>query len=125
MQMSHRSIKSSCSGPVKSRSGTWTSATAGPHRHWHVDIAYINIASTFYYLCSVLDGYSRSTIYWDIREAMTEQSSSPSATANSRPLASSAVNAENLPVNYKPIIIPSRLAHQQVHSPPLPQLHSR
>src|SRR5581483_8802580 len=27
-----------------------------PHEHWHVDVAYLNVAGTFYYLCSVLDG---------------------------------------------------------------------
>ena len=44
----------------------------GPHQHWHVDIAYLNISATFYYLCSVLDGYSRAIIHWEIREAMKE-----------------------------------------------------
>jgi hypothetical protein len=24
-----------------------------PHQHWHVDIAYLNICSTFYYVCSM------------------------------------------------------------------------
>ena len=43
-----------------------------PHEHWHIDIAYVNIASTFYYLCSVLDGYSRALVHWEIRESMTE-----------------------------------------------------
>jgi len=44
-----------------------------PHRHWHVDISYINIAGTFYYLCSVLDGYSRYLLHWEIRESMLEE----------------------------------------------------
>ena len=43
-----------------------------PHQHWHIDIAYLNIASTFYYLCSLLDGASRSIVHWEIREQMTE-----------------------------------------------------
>jgi putative transposase len=43
-----------------------------PHEHWHVDVSYLNIAGTFYYLCSILDGYSRSIVHWEIREAMTE-----------------------------------------------------
>jgi hypothetical protein len=25
-----------------------------PHEHWHIDVAYINICGTFYYLCSIL-----------------------------------------------------------------------
>jgi len=37
-----------------------------------VDVSYINIHGTFYYLCSVLDGCSRSIVHWDIRETMTE-----------------------------------------------------
>jgi len=44
----------------------------GPHRHWHIDIAYINVAGTFYYLCTVLDGFSRAVVHWEIREAMRE-----------------------------------------------------
>src|SRR5262249_374627 len=43
-----------------------------PHEHWHVDIAYLNLSGTFYYLCSILDGYSRSILHWEIRETMTE-----------------------------------------------------
>jgi putative transposase len=43
-----------------------------PHEHWHVDISYVNICGTFYYLCSVLDGCSRYIVHWDIRESMTE-----------------------------------------------------
>jgi putative transposase len=43
-----------------------------PHQHWHIDVSYINIRGTFYYLCSVLDGYSRSIVHWDVRESMTE-----------------------------------------------------
>jgi transposase InsO family protein len=44
----------------------------GPHEHWHVDLSYINICGTFYYMCSVLDGYSRFLVHWDIRESMKE-----------------------------------------------------
>ena len=43
-----------------------------PHQHWHIDISYINICGTFYYLCAVLDGYSRFIVHWDIKESMTE-----------------------------------------------------
>ena len=43
-----------------------------PHQHWHVDVSYINICGTFYYLCSVLDGYSRYIVHWEIREQMRE-----------------------------------------------------
>jgi len=43
-----------------------------PHEHWHIDVSYLNICGTFYYLCSVLDGYSRYIVHWEIRESMTE-----------------------------------------------------
>ena len=43
-----------------------------PHEHWHIDISYINISGTFYYMCSVLDGFSRYIVHWDIKESMTE-----------------------------------------------------
>mgnify|MGYP001567260676 FL=1 len=43
-----------------------------PHEHWHIDVSYLNISGTFYYLCAVLDGYSRQIIHWEIRETMKE-----------------------------------------------------
>jgi putative transposase len=43
-----------------------------PHDHWHVDISYINIIGTFYYLCSILDGCSRDVIHWEIKPQMQE-----------------------------------------------------
>lgn len=44
-----------------------------PHEHWHIDVSYINICGTFFYLCSLLDGYSRFLVHWEIRESMTER----------------------------------------------------
>jgi transposase InsO family protein len=44
-----------------------------PHEHWHIDISYINIHGTFYYLSTILDGYSRYIVHWEIRRSMTEQ----------------------------------------------------
>jgi transposase InsO family protein len=46
--------------------------SAGRHQHWHIDVSYLNVGGTFYYLCSVLDGFSRYIVNWDIRESMTE-----------------------------------------------------
>jgi putative transposase len=43
-----------------------------PHEHWHVDISYVNICGTFYYLVSVLDGCSRFIVHWELRESMRE-----------------------------------------------------
>jgi putative transposase len=44
-----------------------------PHEHWHVDVSYLNLGGTFYYLCSLLDGYSRLIVHWEIRASMTER----------------------------------------------------
>ena len=52
--------------------GTGFEQPLRPHEHWHVDISYINVAGTFFYLCSLLDGYSRFIVHWEIRESMTE-----------------------------------------------------
>jgi len=43
-----------------------------PHCHWHIDVSYLNIAGTFYFLCSILDGYSRFIVHHEIREKMEE-----------------------------------------------------
>jgi transposase InsO family protein len=55
-----------------SKKGTGFRQPSAAHHHWHIDISYINLAGTFYYMCSVLDGYSRFIVHWDIREQMTE-----------------------------------------------------
>ena len=55
-----------------SKKGTGFVQPLEPHEHWHTDISYLNICGTFYYLCSVLDGCSRSNLQWEIRESMTE-----------------------------------------------------
>lgn len=44
-----------------------------PHEHWHIDISYVNLRGTFYYLCSILDGCSRFIVHWELRPAMLEQ----------------------------------------------------
>jgi transposase InsO family protein len=55
-----------------SKKGTGFHQPSGPHQHWHIDISYLNLGGTFYYLCSILDGYSRSIVHWEIRPAMKE-----------------------------------------------------
>jgi putative transposase len=55
-----------------SKKGTGFHQPRAPHRHWHIDVSYINIAGTFYHLISVLDGYSRFIVHWEIRERSTE-----------------------------------------------------
>lgn len=56
-----------------SQKGTGFNQPRQPHAHWHIDIAYLNICGTFYYLCALLDGFSRYIVHWEIRESMTEK----------------------------------------------------
>jgi putative transposase len=56
----------------RSPKGTGFHQPTAPHQHWHTDISYLNLGGTFYYLCSVLDGYSRAILHWEIRESMKE-----------------------------------------------------
>lgn len=55
-----------------SKKGTGFVQPLAPHEHWHVDVSYLNLGGTFYYLCSLLDGCSRYIVHWDVREAMKE-----------------------------------------------------
>ena len=56
-----------------SKKGTGFEQPLKPHEHWHIDVSYINVAGTFYYMFTVLDGCSRAVVHWDIRASMTEQ----------------------------------------------------
>jgi hypothetical protein len=38
----------------KSKKGTGFGQPSKPHDHWHVDVSYLNIGGTFYFMCSVL-----------------------------------------------------------------------
>jgi putative transposase len=55
-----------------SRKGKGFEQPLRPHEHWHVDVSYLNICGTFFFLCSILDGYSRFVVHWEIRETMKE-----------------------------------------------------
>lgn len=55
-----------------SRKGKGFNQPSGPHRHWHIDVANVNICGTFYFMTTILDGYSRYIIHWEIREKMEE-----------------------------------------------------
>ena len=57
----------------KSLKGTGFVQPLAAHDHWHVDVAYLNIRGTFYFIASVLDGFSRSVVHWEIREKMEER----------------------------------------------------
>jgi len=55
-----------------SKKGTGFVQPDGPHQHWHLDISYVNLGGTFYFLITVLDGYSRYIVHTEIRENMRE-----------------------------------------------------
>jgi putative transposase len=57
---------------VESLKGTGFTQPLSPHEHWHVDISYVNVRGTFYYLIGVLDGASRYIVHWELRESMRE-----------------------------------------------------
>jgi putative transposase len=42
------------------------------HQHWHIDISYVKVQYTFYFLISILDGYSRYIVHSELRIHMLE-----------------------------------------------------
>ena len=60
------------SSPNSTKKGTGFVQPLQCHEHWHVDVSYLKIAGTFYFLCSLLDGCSRFIVHWEIREKMEE-----------------------------------------------------
>jgi transposase InsO family protein len=58
--------------PNVTKKGTGFVQPLRPHQEWHVDVSYLNICGTFYFLCSILDGYSRFIVHWEIRDKMEE-----------------------------------------------------
>jgi putative transposase len=58
--------------PHITKKGTGYVQPLKPHQEWHVDVSFLNIAGTFYFLCSILDGYSRFIVHSEIREKMEE-----------------------------------------------------
>jgi transposase InsO family protein len=59
--------------PANERKGKGFHQPGGPHRHWHIDFSHLNVCGTFYHLCSIIDGYSRLVVHWEIRETMFEK----------------------------------------------------
>ena len=58
--------------PTNERKGKGFHQPSRAHRHWHIDFSHLNICGTFYHICSILDGYSRYVVHWEIRETMLE-----------------------------------------------------
>ena len=57
----------------ESKKGTGFVQPLKAHEQWHSDITNITAGDTVYYLISILDGYSRSIIAWELRESMKVQ----------------------------------------------------
>lgn len=55
-----------------SKKGTGFVQPLRPHAHWHIDVSHLNLGGTFYFLCSILDGFSRFMVHWEIRPKMEE-----------------------------------------------------
>ena len=58
--------------PNVTKKGTGFVQPLKPHEHWHVDVSYLNVAGTYYFLCSILDGCSRFIVHHEIRDKMEE-----------------------------------------------------
>jgi putative transposase len=59
--------------PVKSTGkGKGFTQPDAVHDHWHVDISYINILGTIFFLITVMDGASRYIVHHELRTHMTE-----------------------------------------------------
>ncbi|MDQ3194674.1 MAG: IS3 family transposase, partial [Bacteroidota bacterium] len=56
----------------KSSKGRGFEQPTGQHKHWHVDIKYVNFKGTFLFLISVIDGYSRYIVHHELRQNMQE-----------------------------------------------------
>ena len=60
-------------GVKVSKKGTGFEQPLQAHEHWHSDITNVSVGDTVYFLISILDGYSRSIIAWDLRDSMKAQ----------------------------------------------------
>lgn len=51
--------------------GTKPPAPTGPNQRWHTDIMYLRVGDVWYFLVTVLDGYSRYVVHWELLATMT------------------------------------------------------
>lgn len=56
-----------------SSKGTGFEQPIAPHEHWHIDFTYLRIKDVFYFLVTVMDGYSRAILSWDLKPHMTQE----------------------------------------------------
>jgi transposase InsO family protein len=114
-----------------SKKGRGFHAPGAPHEHWHVDVSYLNLGGTFYYLASVLDGFSRSIVHWDIRTSLTEadielilERANPSADGQARPRVISDNGPQFIARDFKEFIRLSGMTHVRT-SPFYPQSNGK
>lgn len=58
--------------PKESGKGRGFTQPVRPHEHWHIDISYVKVQCTFYFLISILDGFSRYIVHSELRVHMEE-----------------------------------------------------
>lgn len=58
--------------PTATEKGKGFNQPQAIHQHWHTDISYVSILGTFYFLISVLDGFSRCVLHHELRAHMEE-----------------------------------------------------
>jgi putative transposase len=103
---------------------------AKAHQHWHVDVSYINVSGTFYYLASVLDGYSRAIVGWNLRESMKESDieilleAAKEKHPNARPRVISDNGPQFIAADFKEFIRISAMTHVRT-SPYYPQSNGK
>lgn len=52
------------------RTGEKPEAPTRPHQRWHTDIMYLRVADVWYFLVTVLDGFSRYVVHWELLTSM-------------------------------------------------------
>lgn len=57
----------------RSKKGDGFDQPIAPHEHWHTDFTYLRIKGVFYFLVTVLDGYSRAILSWNLKPTMTQE----------------------------------------------------
>jgi putative transposase len=52
------------------RSGEKPEAPTRPYQRWHTDIMYLRVGDVWYFLVTVLDGFSRYVVHWELLTSM-------------------------------------------------------
>lgn len=52
------------------RTGEKPAVPTRPNQRWHTDIMYLRVADTWYFLVTLIDGYSRYVVHWELLTTM-------------------------------------------------------